>query len=352
MTDELSLKEMNGIASEFVSQLEGSKNGKKSSLSFIQNRVLQSDKNGSYQVMVFGGTVFEKAIAHKNNGSYTLSQFHKSQLPILSTKEVFLEFFLSHLDPSINTVAISFAYPLDPIFENNRLDGVLIKQTKDHTFTGLIGQKVGKEIAEYIEKKLGKKIIVTIANDTVCLVLSGQSVAPSDKVIGGIVGTGVNFGFFSDGKTIINCESGNFDGFTLSGAAHYVDQHSINPGQQLFEKEVAGGYLYKLLAYHTGHEFTSSNEVSLEAAVEGKNQAAAQTILKHSASLIACQIAGIYWFKKQPKLYFVMEGTLFWEGYRYIEWVQKALSLLNIEKSHIEFIKIEKSSLKGAAHLL
>jgi hypothetical protein len=47
-----------------------------------------------------------------------------------------------------------------------------------------------------------------------------------------------------------------------------------------------------------------------------------------------------------------MEGTLFWEGYRYIEWVQKALSLLNIEKSHIEFIKIEKSSLKGAAHLL
>jgi hexokinase len=348
---DLSTEEIKHISHEFLSELLRRQKGEKTSLSFIPNAFQKSPGISRYQVMVFGGTVFEKAIVEKH-ATYNLSDFHKSQLPLLSTKEIFLEFFLSHVDPSVDTVAVSFAYPLLPIFEKGRLDGILIKNTKDHTFTGLVGEKVGQELETYIERKLRRKVMVTLANDTVCLVLSGQSVAPSMQVVGGIVGTGVNFGFFIDDTTIINCESGNFNAFSLSEAARYVDAHSVNPGQQLFEKEVAGGYLYKLFSYYTDTSLDSSNDVSLVAAVEGKTQKIAQMLLKRSASLIAAQMAGIYTFKKQSRLYFVMEGTLFWEGYRYIEWVEMFLRRLGIDKNQIQFIKIEKSSLKGAAHLL
>jgi len=76
----------------------------------------------------------------------------------------------------------------------------------------------------------------------------------------------------------------------------------------------------------------------------------AQDLLRRSAQLVACQMAGITTFKKQDMV-FVMEGGLFWHGDNYKEIVTGTLKDLE-PKYKTDIAEIKNSEILGAAKLI
>jgi hexokinase len=255
----------------------------------------------------------------------------------------------------VRQLALNFAYPLEPVFENGVLDGRLVSGSKENDFNGMINEKVGQLITDDLQEFRGQSLKVSCANDTVCLLLSGLTSYKEQELFGGIVGTGVNFAFFTGDRTLVNLESANFDKFSISEAAKHIDRDSIRSGQALFEKEVAGAYLYqhynfiieqKNLAFPRLTRTADLGEVAKKDDVSGE---IARNVLDHSASLVACQIAGIAEFKKRD-IVGIMEGSLFWKGHNYKTLVETYLGLLT--EYSVTFTRIDDDSILGAAYLL
>ena len=351
---------LKSIQLNFVQELKESMAGKKTSLPFILNSLsakAQVAENEAFQVMVVGGSVFKSAIAKKTKGRVSLSAKKQAPLPILETKADFFAVIEEQLDPKTKVVALNFAYPLSPVFEEGKLDGILMSGTKEHSFKGLVGEQVGKALEKHFLKKTGRKVSFSVANDTVCLLLSGLKKAPWDKIACGIVGTGVNFAFFLSPTDLVNLESANFDKFPVSDEAKEVDLRSAHVGRALFEKETAGGYLFnhfnsivakKGLIYP---QITSTWELKT-LALQGNTEIStiAEDLIAKSAALIAAKIAGIT-LLKQHDMTFVMEGSFFWEDKIYKDFVEEFLKVL-IPDFKVRFVDIKESHYLGAAKLV
>ena len=76
----------------------------------------------------------------------------------------------------------------------------------------------------------------------------------------------------------------------------------------------------------------------------------AQKILQGSAQLSAAMIGGIALYKKKH-MTFVIEGTLYWNGWRYEEMVNQYLTQLNLSDS-IAIKKVHHHSILGAMRLV
>lgn len=355
--------DLNKIRTNFVQELRKAAKGTKNSIAFAKNPLPSKTyiRNGDfYQAMVIGGSTMKHATFKKTaKGTKLLGGTRKHDVPKLKNGKTLFEFFKKHLAPDITYVGLNFAYPMSPILRNNSLDGELMTGTKEHKFQGLVGKNIGEQIEKYILKSEGRKIHVNVANDTVCLVLSGVGKDTPQHIVGGIVGTGTNFGFFHDKRTIVNLESGNFNKFPQSDAGKAIDKKSSNPGWHIYEKELAGEYLYKHYNYLLKKYKCTSKPISgtyqLDAIAESSRKVEskiAAALLERSAALIATQIAAIYDFKKKKKLTFVMEGSIFWKGWHYRSNVRKYLRRFGLTSSHIRFVEVRESSLMGAAKLI
>jgi len=287
------LSTLKQIRDSFIDELSRSNQGKKTSLSFLKNPLPQKPliKEGEmFQVIIIGGSLIKSALIKDNK---TIS-FIEDKIPQLSTKEIFLSFVEKYLDKKVNYIVINFAFPLQPLLKDNLLDGKLSSVTKEHKLAGLINRFIGVELEKYIYQKQKRKIKATVANDTICLLLSGLSKTHWQNIIAGVVGTGTNFAFFLDRNTAINLESGNFNKFPQTATGKIIDKNSLNPGKQLFEKEVSGAYLYQ----HYNHLALPLNSTSELNQLAEKGDFLAQRLFERSASLIACQIAGIYAYQE------------------------------------------------------
>ncbi|PIY72509.1 hypothetical protein COY87_00610 [Candidatus Roizmanbacteria bacterium CG_4_10_14_0_8_um_filter_33_9] len=351
------LAQLQRITHLFQKEIILSKQNKKTSLSYFSYPLPHTHTcSEPFQSMIVGGSVFEKAIIKKTGKQITILNLTKSHVPLFTNKEVFLRFIHSHIELSVLYIAINFTYPSQPVIINNIIDGRLSSGTKGHAFIGLIGKNVGEELSDYVRKKSGKHILFTLANDTICLLLAGMKNI-STIIAGGVVGTGMNFGFF-DGKHLINLESGNFSAFPQTETGKQVDKQSNNPGLQLFEKEVSGKYLFKhfnLISKQKNIPLSLSSTSNLHDLALDNNDLPshiAQSLFERSASLAACQIAGIYHFLNQKQLEFIMEGTVFWTGWNFKSMVEKYLILLGIPQEAVQFTKIEHSNILGAAKLV
>jgi hexokinase len=197
---------------------------------------------------------------------------------------------------------------------------------------------------------------ITTANDTVCLLLSGLSVTDWQDLTAGVIGTGINFAFFSDATKVINTEAANFNKFSQSDEAKQIDRESVSPGSALFEKEIAGAYLYQHYNQQvkTRHlpfsPLTQTHELDVLAQEETEEGKLARNLLRRSAQLSAALIAGVTMFKGHDTTC-VLEGSLFWKGYRYKEVVDETVSSI-LTGQTITFIKIADSPLLGAAYLV
>lgn len=348
------------ITQNFTQELHHAQLNKKTSLPFIRHHLSLAPKvkkGDVFQVLRIGGSIYQNALVKRINGKVAIVQSHQKPLPLFTSEEVFLSFIDKTLDKSVDHLAINFAYPMEPVSRDGYLDGRLVMGSKEHTFDGLVGKLVGETIEKHIKDKDKRTIHVALANDTVCLVLSGLTQFRWQGLVGGIVGTGLNFAIFLDKGTIVNLESAYFDKFTQSPEGKMIDKRSASPGSALMEKEIAGGYLYQhfnIRRQKEGLDFPDIKSTKEMDTVAFKDiplvSLLAREVSDHSSSLISCQIAGIADFLKQDCV-FVIEGSLFWKGWRYKENVGVTVRQL-VPQYQISFVFIEESGVLGAAKLL
>lgn len=353
--------EVHTIYQNFLSELTQAAGGKKTSLPFIKNvipKVALVNTKQIFQVMVIGGTVFRTGIVQKKQDRLVILHIESETLPLFPTKDVLMSFIAERVKQDSPYLAINFAYPLEPVFENGKLDGILLETSKGNAFKGLIGEKVGQNIETYLLHKKQQKILVSVANDTVCLTLSALLEKNSwDGAAGGIVGTGVNFAIFLDKQTVVNLEAGSFHVASLSPGAKIADAASDNRTRHLFEKEISGKYLFQHFNYLIDQRLvpcgklknTLQLSILAELHIPGISSYA-QAILDHSAKRVAAVVAAILSFSKKD-IIFAMQGSLFWKGHMYKETVQQYVKTLEPNYT-ASFIHVNNADILGGAKLI
>ncbi|MEM1312453.1 MAG: hypothetical protein AAGF07_03240 [Patescibacteria group bacterium] len=351
--------QLNQFKRYFSSQLSDTASGNLKDFSYLKTQLkkqseLLTGNKAKFQVMTIGGTNFLTAVADYKDKKVAYHDERRLILPRLSSKEVLQNFVLQNLSTEIEVLAINFGYPIKSILRQGRLDAELLRGTKDHLFEGLVGRNVGEELEQYISHRLGRSIKIVLANDIVCMLASQNS--NNQNLCACIVGTGYNLGFIDKNNSYINLESGNFKQFTQSNTGKVVDKNSTNPSTQLFEKEVAGAYLYRhynFIAKDLGWSVLDSTAEleSLSRQPSPPQSDLANQIFQHSAALVAVQIAGLYEFKNKQELAFVIEGGVYWKVKDYPTYLQKYLNLLGVDLNQITFLK-QANHFDGVARLV
>ncbi|XP_026468493.1 hexokinase type 2-like isoform X2 [Ctenocephalides felis] len=158
-------------------------------------------------------------------------------------------------------LGFTFSFPLKQI---SLTKGLLVRWTKGFNCSGVVGQDVVTLLKEAIKRRGDIKIdVCAILNDTTGTLMSCAWKNTNCR-IGLIVGTGTNAcyvenlskaelfeGDSSGDRVLINTEWGAFgdNGVLDDVRSQYdidVDEHSINPGKQLFEKMISGMYMGEL----------------------------------------------------------------------------------------------------------
>lgn len=354
------------IRDEFCRQLSRAAAGDTTSLPFIHNHLPSTPlvKLGeTFQSMVIGGTNGQAATLCYNDDSTIeiVEQHAYPELAKFRTVDDFLAFFEANVTESTAALGINFGVNLVPVVgDQGQLDGILNEgTTKGHSFEGLQKQRVGQTIEDYFRDKHKRNLIVSVANDTVCLLASGTN-KKSDRanLVAGIVGTGYNMAMYLDEYTIINLQASDFTGFTPTASGKLVDMTSSNVGEQLYDKEVSKLFMhYNAFVGEmglSGSNLASGTELANLAASNPHAEGdVARALLRRSAAFVAAQFAGMYNFKNRPQqLTAIMQGGLYWSGPQYKEMVGTQLSLLGVPEGAIRFVKIDNCDILGAAMLL
>ncbi len=340
------------IKQNIFSELQQAAAGVTNSLTFARHELKgNSIQNGSVQLLVIGGTNSQSAIASIQNNMITLSRIKQVKQPVFDSDTTLFNFIFDIIDTSQNLLAINFAYPLQPVNSEN-LDGILLKPTKEHVFSNLIGKQVGKSLNQYIFSKHKSNPTIRLANDTICLVLSAAYAFPDQNVFAGVIGTGFNFGI-KHHNSFVNLELGNFNNFKSTDSGQFIDSTSKNPSHQLFEKEISGAYLHEHFNYYAKQIDIATVESAIDVSSLSKNKNKAGKlalgIINRSAALAAAAIAAIAEFTDSINNTVIIEGSLFWECNEYHNLCRQHLSELC--KKTIRISKTKKSSLYGAASL-
>lgn len=347
------------IKQKFYQELVRASEGNHSSLSFIKHHLSKKPviTTGTIQAIIIGGTnyILATQIIHQN-GTKEIILKKSGKLPLLSSRKILADFFRKHLDIHAQAIGINFGFPLEPVIGSyGELDGSLLYGTKEHTFTGL-----DESIGELVKSLAPNKIKVSVANDTVCLSLSGNGSENGSLV----AGTGFNMCLViqnKNGKTLVNLESGNFNKFIPSPILQKIDAESEMPGAQLFEKAISGKYLalyfnekikernLTIPPLSTSQELSElSHEIHEDIARD-----LARAIISRSAFLVGTAIAGVYEFYNRPQtLTLIGEGSLLWDGWQYLDNIQKQLNKLSIPQGAVTIKHIKNSSINGAFGLL
>jgi len=338
-------------------QLKRSATGKKTSFPFIIHEIRRSSKkvhNEKFQVLVIGGSNGISAICQKINNHVEIASKQSVGIPVFDTADTFCEFILAHLDRKCTNLIINFAFPLTPVIRDGLLTGILGRGTKEHEFKGMAGKNVAEVLEAYIYTRIKRHIMITLANDTICLALSSFEKS-RDTNAAAVIGTGINHAIFLNSSHVVNLESANFTGFTQSSIGKSINDRSKEKGIAIFEKEISGAYLYKhaniLFEDKNIRGYINSTHHLSELARAGNDPRAsiARLVLTRSAALASVMFSGITNYY-QSDTTFVVEGSLFWEAYSYKDFVEQTVTQLTSHK--VTFFQIPDSSILGAAHLL
>jgi len=375
------LDNLKQIENNFLKEIGKAQKNSQSSLKY-ESTQLKSIKNVSenevFQVLLLGGSHIESALVKVKNGQPKLLSFREEEIGKLQSKQEVFELIEKYLNPKIKYLSLNLAFPLKTTYRKNVIDGILQGSPKEHNLKDLIGQKIGENVENYIKTKFNKKIIVSICNNNVSLAFATKNLKQSQNfdsqnIITGVVATGFNFGFFEDKNSFINLESGSFDKFESSFCGKIIDEESLNPNQNLLEKEVGSAYLWKHfnhLSQKLGLGIKLCSPKEFLDLIQNLNLVQtpeyfvatklAKKVLENSASLVATKISAIIKFKNQGKnqnlatnkFKIIIEGSLFWETLDYKNLVEKYLELLGNKLENIQFVRIKSSFILGAAKLV
>jgi hexokinase len=369
-----SLKSLRQYSDNLIAEVKKAESGKDSSITLATYKLptnVQSNID-KYQVISIGGSHLESALVSKEEDQVKIHSFEEIEIPNLNTVDVLMDLFGTYISSKVDKLIVNFAYPIQPKMRYDRFDGVLLRSVKSHALKGLVGKLIGQTIEDYVEQRFSRKIEVYVCNDTFGLGMASLHYQPNfdhTNTIAGVVGTGFNFGIFSDSETFVNLESGNFDKFDSTHSGDCIDALSDNPFGNRFEKEVGGGYLYKhfnLIAREEMLEtcISSTRELSSLAETDtGREGQIAQKVLTRAASLVAMQIHALYTLKKDEHnladdqdFLVLAEGTVLWKAHDFLPSVEDYLDQLcdmdGLDADCIRIEHLDHSGIIGAAHLI
>lgn len=152
-----------------------------------------------------------------------------------------------------------------PVRQTSIASGTLIKWTKAFSVDDAVGEDVVAELQTAMEKQGVDMRVAALINDTVGTLAAGRY-NDEDVVVGVILGTGSNAAYVEEasaipklkleggelpksGNMVINTEWGNFYSRCLPITEYdqALDEESLNPGEQIFEKLVSGMYLGEIV---------------------------------------------------------------------------------------------------------
>jgi hexokinase len=253
------------VLNDFKAEMNKGLSGEPSSLKMIPTFITPRNNlpcNESVIVIDAGGTNLRTALVHfDNNSTPEIEQINRHWMPgtsgLLTAAEFYaaLKEYLAPIISKSNRIGFCFSYPAEITPER---DGRLIHWTKDIQVPELEGRLVGAGLLAALGPDGADKKL-TLLNDTIATLLAGKAQSSEESsYIGLILGTGTNMAYIEknnnitkldipDGQQAINVESG---GFALAPACDFdrkLDADTINPGEYLFEKMIAGLYRGRLI---------------------------------------------------------------------------------------------------------
>ncbi|KAF7035356.1 hypothetical protein CFC21_046247 [Triticum aestivum] len=149
-----------------------------------------------------------------------------------------------------------------PVRQRSVASGTLVKWTKAFSIEDAVGKDVVAELQTAMQKQGLDMHVAALINDAVGT-LAGARYYDEDVVAGVIFGTGTNAAYVekanaipkwegelpNSGEMVINMEWGNFYSCHLPVTEYdqSLDNESLNPGEQIYEKLTSGMYLGEIV---------------------------------------------------------------------------------------------------------
>ncbi|NXF99810.1 HXK2 protein, partial [Sakesphorus luctuosus] len=231
-------------------------------------------EKGDFLALDLGGTNFRVLLVRVRNGMRRGVEMHNKiySIPVEimqgTGEELFdhivhcISDFLEYMGMKGVSLPLGFTFSF-PCQQNNLDEGILLKWTKGFKATGCEGEDVVGLLKEAIHRREEFDLdVVAVVNDTVGTMMTCGYEDPYCEV-GLIVGTGSNACYMEEmrnvelvegdeGRMCVNMEWGAFgDSGCLDDVRTEfdvaVDELSLNPGKQRFEKMISGMYLGEIV---------------------------------------------------------------------------------------------------------
>ena len=245
--------------------------------SFVTN-IPNGHEKGIYLAADLGGTNFRISIVELHGDStYNVKQ-SKVAIPsdLLTTEswKPLFAFLANHIyrflqdnDPDLSPLnerprnlfrRLGFTFSFT-VHQTSINTGTLIRWDKGFDIPSAIGRDPCQMLQEELDALKAPVLVTALVNDSVATYMAQQYVCGGRAVLGGIFGTGTNGAYLEDlapspsslpDHVVINTEWGGFDDQArLLPTVQYdldLDQSSLHPGEQRYEKMLSGMYLGEL----------------------------------------------------------------------------------------------------------
>jgi hypothetical protein len=346
---EFSNIQLKRLSLEFAQELRKASKNEISELSFDSNKIdnfTQIKTQKPFQILYIGGSHIELAIVKKKpNGQTVILETQNFDLQKINSSEEFYDIICAKISPNIDYLLVNIAAHLKLVSDQKKVDSILVKNHRIHNLEGLIGKQIGGELETQIQQKTGRQIQVSTLNNLVSLgMLARENKNNFATTIAGVVATGINFGFFEGQSNFINLEAGKWK----IGENQISDIASTKGIIRSYNLQAEKLNLTKIDSLLGINKILKRQDNSLE--FEILNQ-----LIIQSAKLVATQIAGIYFYKKELlkkhnlQLKFLLEGSLFWEAFGYKKLVEKTLLEIGLEIGQIHFSRVKFGFILGSS---
>lgn len=270
VADAMTVEMHAGLASEGGSKL-------KMLITYVEN-LPRGDEKGLFYALDLGGTNFRVIRVQLGGVGKGVVQQEAEEVSIPphlmvgSSHELF-DFIAAGVAKFIASESEEFHFPQGrqrelgftfsfPVRQTSLASGTLIKWTKGFSIEETVGEDVVAELTKAIERQGLDLRVAALVNDTVGT-LAGGRFHDKDVIAAVILGTGTNAAYVErahaipkwhgllpkSGEMVINMEWGNFRSshLPLTEYDHSLDDESLNPGEQIFEKLISGMYLGEIL---------------------------------------------------------------------------------------------------------
>ncbi|KAG0614092.1 hypothetical protein M758_6G150700 [Ceratodon purpureus] len=248
--------------------------------SYVENLPSGNEK-GLFYAVDLGGTNFRvlRVCLGGKKGEVLSQEYKEVAIPrelMTGTGKDLFDFIADTLAKFVDTEDISlepnpdktreagFAFSF-PVRQTSVKSGIVIHWTKGFKIDDAVGKDIVKQFQDAIGRSGHNVEISALVNDTVGTLAGGRYNFQEETMIGCILGTGTNACYVEradavkkwkeplpkSGEMVINLEWGNFRSPWLprTFADEEVDNESVNPGDQWFEKMVSGMYLGEIVRH-------------------------------------------------------------------------------------------------------